>query len=124
MRHHSIACLTRVIVITALLCLTFSSIAALQNISLQNQQLEGLIREPLSLQVMLDNGEPAILDAFVTRPVGQTKLPVAVITNGTVGSADFDRWERNPNRESSTALAFARHGYAAVAVLREEYGRC
>lgn len=92
------------------------------NASLKNQQFEGLIREPLSLQVTLDNGKPAVLDAFVTRPVSQTKLPVVVITNGTVDTAEFDRWEMNPNRESSTALAFARHGYAAVTVLREGYG--
>ncbi|WP_350316450.1 dienelactone hydrolase family protein [Pectobacterium aroidearum] len=122
MRHHSIASLIRVTVITALFFLTFSSIAALPNVSLKHQQFEGLIREPLSLQVTLNNGEPALLDAFVTRPVNQTKLPVVVITNGTVGTAEFDRWEMNPNRESSTALAFARHGYAAVTVLREGYG--
>ncbi|MBA5237069.1 dienelactone hydrolase family protein [Pectobacterium aroidearum] len=122
MRHHSVADLIRVTVITALFCLTFSSIAALPDVSLKHQQFEGLIREPLSLQVTLNNGEPALLDAFVTRPVSQTKLPVVVITNGTVGTAEFDRWEINPNRESSTALAFARHGYAAVTVLREGYG--
>ena len=122
MRHHSIASLIRVTVITALFCLSFSSIATPINASLKNQQFEGLIREPLSLQVTLDNGKPAVLDAFVTRPVSQTKLPVVVITNGTVGTAEFDRWDMNPNRESSTALAFARHGYAAVTVLREGYG--
>ncbi|MFP9444492.1 dienelactone hydrolase family protein [Pectobacterium brasiliense] len=122
MRHHSIARFIRVTVITALFCLSFSSIATPINASLKNQQFEGLIREPLSLQVTLDNGKPAVLDAFVTRPVSQTKLPVVVITNGTVGTAEFDRWEMNPNRESSTALAFARHGYAAVTVLREGYG--
>ncbi|WP_339096365.1 CocE/NonD family hydrolase [Pectobacterium brasiliense] len=122
MRHHSIASFIRVTVITALFCLSFSSIATPINASLKNQQFEGLIREPLSLQVTLDNGKPAVLDAFVTRPVSQTKLPVVVITNGTVGTAEFDRWDMNPNRESSTALAFARHGYAAVTVLREGYG--
>ncbi|MEI7340722.1 CocE/NonD family hydrolase [Pectobacterium brasiliense] len=122
MRHHSITSLIRVTVITALFCLSFSSIATPMNASLKNQQFEGLIREPLSLQVTLDNGKPAVLDAFVTRPVSQTKLPVVVITNGTVGTAEFDRWDMNPNRESSTALAFARHGYAAVTVLREGYG--
>ncbi|UUE46496.1 dienelactone hydrolase family protein [Pectobacterium aroidearum] len=122
MRHHSVADLIRVTVITALFCFTFSSIADLPDVSLKHQQFEGLIREPLSLQVTLNNGEPALLDAFVTRPVSQTKLPVVVITNGTVGTAEFDRWEMNPNRESSTALAFARHGYAAVTVLREGYG--
>ncbi|RJL46106.1 dienelactone hydrolase family protein [Pectobacterium carotovorum] len=122
MRHHSIASFIRVTVITALFCLSFSSIATPINASLKNQQFEGLIREPLSLQVTLDNGKPAVLDAFVTRPVSQTKLPVVVITNGTVGTAEFDRWDMNPNRESSTALGFARHGYAAVTVLREGYG--
>lgn len=122
MRYHSVDSLIRVTVITALFCLTFSSIAALPDVSLKHQQFEGLIREPLSLQVTLNNGEPALLDAFVTRPVSQAKLPVVVITNGTVGTAEFDRWEMNPNRESSTALAFARHGYAAVTILREGYG--
>lgn len=87
-----------------------------------NQQLEGLIREPLYLDVTLSNGQPAILDAFVTRPAGQEHLPVALITHGTVGTAEFDRWTMNPNYLSSTAIAFARHGYAAVAVLREGYG--
>lgn len=86
------------------------------------QQIKGIIREPLTLSVTLNNGQPAVLDAFVTRPVSHTPLPVVLITNGTVGTAEFDRWTLNPNRYSSTALAFARHGYAAVVVLRQGYG--
>lgn len=88
----------------------------------ENQQFEGLIREPLMLRVTLPDGKPALLDAFVTRPAGVKRWPVALITNGTAGTAEFDRWEMNPNRMSGTALTFARHGYAAVVVLREGYG--
>jgi len=88
----------------------------------KNQQLKGLIREPLMLSITLPEGKPALLDAFVTRPAWGKHWPVALITNGTTGTAEFDRWEMNPNRMSGTALAFARHGYAAVVVLREGYG--
>ena len=88
----------------------------------QYQQLDGLIREPLILEVKLSDGQPAQLDAFVTRPVGTQALPLVLITQGTEGSAEFDRGEMNPNYMSGTALAFARHGYAAVVVLREGYG--
>ena len=87
------------------------------------QQISGLIREPLTLSVALNNGQPAILDAFVTRPVSKKPLPIVLITNGTTGTAEFDRWILNPNRYSSTAIAFARHGYAAVVVLRQGYGQ-
>lgn len=88
----------------------------------KNQQFKGIIREPLMLSVTLPDGKPALLDAFVTRPAGGKGWPVALITNGTTGTAEFDRWEMNPDRMSGTALAFARHGYAAVVVLREGYG--
>ncbi|MDT0178421.1 CocE/NonD family hydrolase [Enterobacter sp. BRE11] len=87
-----------------------------------NQQFNGLIREPVMLRVTLPDGKPALLDALVTRPSGPGRWPIALITNGTTGTAEFDRWEMNPNRMSGTALAFARHGYAAVVVLREGYG--
>ncbi|WP_284602258.1 CocE/NonD family hydrolase [Dickeya dadantii] len=86
------------------------------------QQLAGLIREPLSLQVTLDNGQPATLDAFVTRPVSTGRLPVVLITNGS-SSPVFNRMMATPTQFSSAAIAFARHGYAVVAVLRQGYGQ-
>lgn len=98
-----------------------TSIVAADSVK-ENQQFKGLIREPLMLSVTLPDGKPALLDAFVTRPAGVKRWPVALITNGTAGTAEFDRWEMNPNRMSGTALTFARHGYAAVVVLREGYG--
>ncbi|WP_027711436.1 alpha/beta hydrolase family protein [Dickeya chrysanthemi] len=87
------------------------------------QQLAGLIREPLSLQVMLADGQPATLDAFVTRPIATGRLPIVLITNGSAFSQEYDRMTAAPNEFSSAAIAFARHGYAAVAVLRQGYGQ-
>ncbi|MGY5957014.1 CocE/NonD family hydrolase [Kosakonia sp. BK9b] len=106
----------------ALLFISFGGRAGVVADPPAHQQIPGLIREPLWLAVTLDNGQPALLDAFVTRPESAKPLPVALITNGTAGTAEFDRWEINPNRYAATAIAFARHGYAAVVVLRQGYG--
>lgn len=91
--------------------------------SAENQQIEGLLRTPLMLPVTLANGQPALLDAFVTRPANNKPAPVALITNGTAETAEFDRFVMNPDFFTSTAIAFARHGYAAVVVLRQGYGQ-
>ncbi len=75
----------------------------------ENQQIAGLSRTPLMLPVTLANDKPALLEAFVTRPANNDPAPVALITNGTADTADFDRFVMNPNRYASTAIAFARH---------------
>ncbi|ACZ76259.1 MULTISPECIES: alpha/beta hydrolase family protein [Dickeya] len=106
------------------LAVTASAHAASTSTTSDNrQQLAGLIREPLLLQVTLANGEPATLDAFVTRPVTTGRLPIVLITNGSAFSEEYDRMTAAPAEFSSTAIAFARHGYAAVAVLRQGYGQ-
>ncbi len=88
-----------------------------------NFELEGLIREPIKLHVESADGRRVMLDAFVTRPAGQGRWPVALLTHGTDGTFQQDKLELNPNRLSSAAITFARHGYAAVVVLRQGYGR-
>jgi len=85
-------------------------------------QPAGLIREPLVLSVVLPDGQTATLDAFVTRPNLPGHFPIALITHGTDGSEHSDRDQLTPNRFSAAALSFARHGYAAVVVLRQGYG--
>jgi dienelactone hydrolase len=84
------------------------------------QQLPGLVRAPLALEVTMPDGDRETLDAFVTRPSGPGPYPVALITHGT--SEDVYNRTLTPNRYSSTAIAFARRGYAAVMVLRRGYG--
>lgn len=86
-------------------------------------QLQGLIREPLGLTITLPNGQHAVLDAYVTRPDKPGVFPVALITHGTDGSEQSDRQHLTPNRFSAAAITFARHGYAAVVVMRQGYGQ-
>ncbi|MEQ4501570.1 MAG: dienelactone hydrolase, partial [Pseudomonas sp.] len=85
-----------------------------------NAHIDGLIREPLLLSVRLPDGSSALLDAFVTRPEKPGRWPVALITHGTNGDSS-DR-TKSPNLFSSAATVFARHGYAAVVVMRQGYG--
>ncbi|WP_353655844.1 CocE/NonD family hydrolase [Erwinia sp. S59] len=86
-------------------------------------QLAGLIREPLTLTVTLPNGQHAALDAYVTRPDTPGVFPIALITHGTDGTEQSDRQQLTPNRFSAAAITFARHGYAAVVVMRQGYGQ-
>ncbi|MDU8540960.1 dienelactone hydrolase family protein [Pseudomonas syringae group sp. J248-6] len=86
-----------------------------------NAHIDGLIREPLLLSVRLPDGSSALLDAFVTRPEKPGRWPVALITHGTNGDSS-DR-TKSPNLFSSAATVFARHGYAAVVVMRQGYGQ-
>ncbi|MGK9170602.1 dienelactone hydrolase family protein [Inquilinus limosus] len=85
-----------------------------------NQQLPGLIRAPLSLEVTMPDGAHETLEAFVTRPSAPGRYPVALITHGTSKGA-YNR-TLTPNRYAATAITFARRGYAAVMVLRRGYG--
>ncbi|WP_024656981.1 CocE/NonD family hydrolase [Pseudomonas syringae USA007] len=86
-----------------------------------NAHIDGLIREPLLLSLRLPDGSNALIDAFVTRPKKPGRWPVALITHGTNGDSS-DR-TKSPTLFSSAANAFARHGYAAVVVMRQGYGQ-
>lgn len=122
MRQLFIALRNGTLVFAAILLGATSASVADENRTRQvNEQLDGLVREPLSLKVTLQDGRQATLDAFVTRPNKSGRFPIALITHGTNGDAS-DR-KLNPNRFSSPAIAFARHGYAAVVVLRQGYGK-
>ncbi|KJV48942.1 hypothetical protein VH86_07785 [Pantoea sp. BL1] len=86
-------------------------------------QPKGLLREPLALTITLPDGQRAVLDAYVTRPDTPGVFPIALITHGTDGTEQSDRQQLTPNRFSAAAITFARHGYAAVVVMRQGYGQ-
>ncbi|HAU5563460.1 TPA: dienelactone hydrolase [Serratia fonticola] len=86
-------------------------------------QPKGLLREPLALTITLPDGQRAVLDAYVTRPDTPGVFPIALITHGTDGTEQSERQQLTPNRFSAAAITFARHGYAAVVVMRQGYGQ-
>ncbi|WAH61730.1 hypothetical protein LZ023_39525 (plasmid) [Pseudomonas silvicola] len=86
-------------------------------------QLAGLIREPLSLTITFPNGQRGAGCVCYTTRLIPGVCPIALITHGTDGSEQSDRQHLTPNRFSAAAITFARHGYAAVVVMRQGYGQ-
>ncbi len=82
-------------------------------------QVSGLVRETITVPF---GPTPVALEAVVTRPAGAGKYPLLVLSHGTPRNAD-DRQHVQPNAHSDVAIAFARRGWAVVAVVRRGYGR-
>src|SRR5258708_37988437 len=83
--------------------------------------VNGFVREFRMLDVTMPNGQKAELDAFVTRPVEPGRFPLALLTHGAPRDSST-RPSMSPTGYAQHALWFARHGYAAAAVMRRAYG--
>lgn len=82
-------------------------------------QLPGLVREAIS--VPFTSGK-LLLEAQVTRPSGDARFPLVVLSHGSPRSV-ADRPRTSPTMYSQVAIEFARRGWAVVSVVRRGYGR-
>jgi dienelactone hydrolase len=64
---------------------------------------------------------PRGLEAFLMRPAGNGKYPLALISHGTPRSFE-DRADMTARGYRDIAIEFARRGFAALVVLRRGYG--
>jgi dienelactone hydrolase len=84
-------------------------------------QVPGFVRELRRIDVSLGDGETARLDALVTRPADGAPAPLVVLNHGSPRDPG-ERAAMSPANQAAQSLAFARRGYAAVAVMRRGFG--
>jgi dienelactone hydrolase len=84
-------------------------------------QTPGFVRELRRLDVTLDDGAHASLDALVTRPAVPGRVPLVVINHGSPREA-AQRTEMSPTNQSAQAMVFARRGYGVAIVMRRGFG--
>ena len=88
--------------------------------------MTGLRREPMMLDVTLPNGDSFQLETMVTRPDRPGRFPLVIMIHGTPRTGTRSRAQANasvtPAQFDIAAVAFARRGYAAAAVLRRGFG--
>jgi dienelactone hydrolase len=82
---------------------------------------QALVREPLRLPIVLEDGATIELEALLVKPAGSKALPLALLTHGSPREGDARR------RMSAAHLSFqaeelARRGYLAVVVMRRGFG--
>jgi dienelactone hydrolase len=89
--------------------------------------LPGIIREPMSLAVVLPDDRHISLDSLVVRPDRPGRFPLVVMVHGSPNSEPgkyLEAYQRvSPIAFAGPALAFAEHGYAAISILRRGFGR-
>lgn len=90
------------------------------------EMLPGLVREPIRLDVSPPGG-PATLEAEVTRPDRAGRFPLVLLVHGTPRGTGAElaaaMARSSPAGLRTAALAFARRGYAAVAIMRRGFGQ-
>lgn len=82
--------------------------------------IAGLRREPMMLAVTLPGGAATTLEALTLRPDRPGRFPLVVMIHGTPRDGDFTKV--SPAAFNLPAIAFARRGYAAAAVMRRGFG--
>ncbi len=79
------------------------------------------MRELRRIEVAEGDGERVQLDALVTRPSDGKPAPLVLLNHGSPRDAD-ERAKMSPTGQGAQSLAFARRGYAAVAIMRRGFG--
>jgi dienelactone hydrolase len=73
------------------------------------------------LRIPMAAARPSGLEAFLMRPAGPGKYPLALISHGTPRDFD-DRADMTARNYRGLAVEFAQRGFAALVVLRRGYG--
>ncbi|MCS3765118.1 alpha/beta hydrolase family protein [Bradyrhizobium centrosematis] len=73
------------------------------------------------LRIPMAEAGPQGLEAFLVRPAGAKRYPLALLSHGSPRSFD-DRASMSAHRYYGIALEYARRGFAALIVMRRGYG--
>ena len=73
------------------------------------------------LRIPMTEAGPQGLEAFLVRPVGTRRYPLALLSHGSPRSFD-DRATMSAHQYYGIALEYARRGFAALVVMRRGYG--
>ncbi len=88
--------------------------------------IAGLLRAPLDVPIVLPDGTRSRLEGLVMRPDRPGRFPLVVMIHGTPrsepGKLQVSLAAVSPASFNTAAIAFARRGYATVAVLRRGFG--
>jgi dienelactone hydrolase len=99
--------------LAALFCIVVASLAA------QPAAADGFYRE--DVHITMQAAGPSGLEALLIRPAGAQRYPLALISHGASSDAEL-RQEMTPYGFYRQAIEFARHGFAALVVMRRGYG--
>jgi dienelactone hydrolase len=99
--------------LAATLCIVVASLVALPAMA------DEFIRE--DLRIAMPAAGPNGLEALLIRPARPQRYPLALISHGASGDA-LERQEMTPYGFYRQAIEFARHGFAALVVMRRGYG--
>src|SRR3569833_1564447 len=73
------------------------------------------------LRIPMAQAGPQGLEAFLVRPAGAKRYPLALLSHGSPRSFD-DRANMSAHKYYGIALEYARRGFAALIVMRRGYG--
>ncbi|QIO35844.1 alpha/beta hydrolase family protein [Bradyrhizobium sp. 1(2017)] len=73
------------------------------------------------IRIPMAEAGPQGLEAFLVRPAGPKRYPLALLSHGTPRSFD-DRAAMSAHKYYGIALEYARRGFAALVVMRRGYG--
>jgi dienelactone hydrolase len=99
--------------LAAILCIVVASLFA------RPAMADEFVRE--DLRIAMPAAGPNGLEALLIRPARPGRYPLALISHGASGDAQ-ERQEMTPYGFYRQAIEFARHGFAALVVMRRGYG--